>query len=63
MKNKRIDKTLHRYGDRILNRQEFDQAMQQTHHKKTTVGKHTLNVAAAAIGICFLLEEIRLHVK
>ena len=60
---RQIERKLHRYGDRILERPEFEQAMQQTHHKRTTVGKHTLNVAAAAIGICIVLDKVHIKVK
>ena len=60
---RRIEKTLHCYGDTILKRPEFEQAMRQTHHKRTTVGKHTLHVAAAAIGICIVLDKIHIKVK
>ena len=60
---KRIERIMQRYGKRILERPEFEQAMHQTHHRRTTVGKHTLHVAAAAIGICILLDKIHVHVK
>lgn len=57
----RIREDLERYGSEILNSEELRQAYGQTHHTWSTVGEHTLRVAAASLAICYLLR--RLHIR
>ncbi|MBQ9360840.1 MAG: HD domain-containing protein [Lachnospiraceae bacterium] len=41
-----------KYGKDILLSDEFQETFSQTHHMSTTVGDHTLGVAAEAVKIC-----------
>lgn len=49
---------IERYGSDILNSDELQQAYDQTHHTWSTVGEHTLRVAAASLAICYALRKI-----
>ena len=41
-----------KYGSHILCSDKFQESFEQLHHYKTTVGDHTLGVAAEAVKIC-----------
>ena len=56
-----IEKDIVRYGKDILNSEELQQAYRQTHHTWSTVGEHTIRVAAASLLICYALRKI--HVQ
>ena len=56
-----IREELERYGSEILNSEEMKQAFQQRHHTLSTVGAHTMRVAATSLAICYALKK--LHVK
>ncbi len=47
-----IRKIILKYGRDILGSDEFRETFSQTHHMDTTVGDHTLGVAAEAVRIC-----------
>lgn len=61
MSDKEVNYLLHFYGSSIMHSEEFRQAMKQTHHKKTTVGDHSIKVARASIKICRVLNKF--HIK
>ena len=61
MKKKRYETDLERYGQEILNSKELRRAFSQTHHTWSTVGEHTLRVAAASLVICHALRKIHIH--
>lgn len=43
-----------KYGKRIISSEEFMHTFEQTHHLNTTVGDHTLSVAAEAVKLCLM---------
>jgi len=43
-----------KYGRRIILTEEFMHTFEQTHHLNTTVGDHTLSVAAEAVKLCLM---------
>ncbi len=57
----KIRNDLERYGSRILNSEEMQQAFRQTHHTRSTVGEHTRRVAEKSLAICYALK--RLHIR
>ena len=61
MNKKRYELDIERYGADVLDSEELQQAFQQTHHTWSTVGEHTLRVAAASLIICYALRKI--HVR
>ena len=56
-----IEKDIVRYGKNILSSDELQKAYRQTHHTWSTVGEHTIRVAAASLMICYALRKI--HVQ
>lgn len=57
---KRYKNDIERYGGEILQSQELHNAYSQTHHTWSTVGEHTLRVAAASLAICYALRKIHI---
>lgn len=60
MSDERIRLELWQYGGEILKSDQFELAMGQKHHRVTSVGEHTLRVAASSLRVCHVLE--RMHV-
>ena len=58
---KKYKNDIEHYGGEILQSQELLSAYNQTHHTWSTVGEHTLRVAAASLAICYALH--RIHVS
>lgn len=58
-----IEKELHKYGDRIMDRSEFAMAMEQRHHRRTSVGEHTLRVAVIALSMTYILHKLHVRVE
>ena len=52
-----IRKIILKYGRDILGSDEFRETFSQTHHMDTTVGDHTLGVAAEAVRICLKYHQ------
>ena len=59
-RRKRIEKDMEKYGSEILNSEELKDAFGQTHHLWSTVGEHTLRVAASSIMICYALRKLNI---
>ncbi len=57
----RIRQDVELYGESILESDEMQQAYEQTHHRISTVGEHTMRVALSSVMICFALKK--LHIK
>lgn len=57
----RIRSDLELYGGDVLQSDEMKQAFDQTHHKWSTLGEHTLRVAMSSVMICYALRK--LHIK
>ena len=55
------DTEILRYGEEILRSDIMEQAFRQTHHRRCTVGDHTLRVARTSVRISHVLQ--RLHIR
>ena len=60
-RQEKIRNDLKRYGSKILNSDEMQEAFSQTHHLRSTVGDHTQRVAEKSLAICHALEK--LHIR
>ncbi|MCR5088875.1 MAG: HD domain-containing protein [Oscillospiraceae bacterium] len=60
MKEK-YEKIIERYGHEVLSSKEMQDAYNQKHHTWSTVGEHTLRVAAASLAICYVLRIIHIQ--
>ena len=58
-----IVKDVNRIGKKILGTESFEQAFTQTHHDKTTVGAHSLEVACTALAISRKLEGLKISIN
>ena len=56
-----LRKELERYGNEILNSEEMQQAFKQRHHTLSTVGAHTMRVAATSLAICHALKKLKVE--
>ena len=61
MIKKRYELDIERYGADILDSEEMQHSFEQTHHTWSTVGEHTLRVAAASLVICYALRKIHIR--
>lgn len=59
----RIGEELKRYGDEVLSSEEMEQAFEQIHHKRATLGEHTLRVATTSVMICYALRKLKIKVN
>ena len=59
----RIQNDLQKYGGKVLDSEEMKEAFQQTHHKWSTVGEHTVRVAATSVLICYVLRKMKINVN
>ena len=57
----RAKNDLELYGGDVIGSKEMQQAFEQTHHRWSTVGEHTLRVAVSSVMICYVLKK--LHIK
>ena len=55
-----IDRDIRRYGGEILESSELKKAYLQKHHNWSTVGEHSLRVAAASLAICYALRKVHI---
>ncbi len=55
-----IREELERYGSEILQSEEMQQAFRQRHHTLSTVGAHTMRVAATSLAICYALKKLKI---
>lgn len=60
-RKERIRSDLELYGADVLQSDEMKQAYDQTHHKWSTLGEHTMRVAMSSVMICYALRK--LHIK
>ena len=49
------------YGSEVISSEEMQQAFEQTHHRWSTVGEHTIRVTVSSVMICYALKK--LHIK
>ncbi len=59
----RIRNDLMLYGNDVLQSEEMKQAFEQTHHKVSTVGEHTLRVGFYSVMICYVLRKMNINVN
>ena len=62
-RKRRIGKDIDRYGKDVLASDELKQAFEQTHHTWSTVGEHTLRVAASSVMISYALRKLNIKVN
>ena len=62
-RKERIQNDLETYGSEILHSDEMKQAFAQTHHLWSTVGEHSLRVAASSVMICYALKKLKVKVN
>lgn len=62
-RKERIRNDLELYGGDVLQSEEMQQAFEQKHHQRSTVGEHTLRVAASSVMICYALRKLKINVS
>ena len=62
-RKERIRNDLERYGGEVLESEEMKQAFDQTHHKVSTLGEHTMRVAMSSVMICYALRKLGVKVN
>ena len=62
-RKERIAQDIGRYGNAVLESDELKAAYEQTHHLWSTVGEHTLRVAATSVMICYALRKLNIKVN
>lgn len=61
--NAAIAHKIQQYGYGIMSSSLFEEAMEQTHHMRTTVGDHSINVAYYGLMICAILIHMGIKVN
>ena len=62
-RKERIRNDLEVYGGEVLRSDEMKQAYDQTHHKWSTLGEHTIRVAMSSVMICYALKKMHIKVN
>ena len=62
-RKERIRGDLELYGGEVLQSDEMKQAYDQTHHKWSTLGEHTMRVAMSSVMICYALRKLNIKVN
>ena len=62
-RKKRISQDISRYGSDVLFSDELKESFDQTHHRWSTVGEHTLRVAASSLMISYALRKLNIKVN
>ena len=62
-RKERIRSDLELYGADVLQSDEMKQAYDQTHHKWSTLGEHTIRVAMSSVMICYALKKLNIKVN
>ncbi len=58
----KIDHRIRDYGGDIIESDEFRRMMSQSHHLKTSVGKHSVSTAQMGLAICDFLKRTGIEV-
>ncbi len=61
-RNRRNDALIKRYGDDILKSEEFEVALAQKHHHRSSVGDHSIMTARAGLTMCKVINKTRFHI-
>lgn len=62
-RKERIRNDVELYGSEVLNSEEMQQAFEQTHHKRATVGEHSLRVTMSSVLLCYALRKMNIKVN
>lgn len=62
-RKERIRNDVKHYGREVLNSEEMQQAFEQTHHKRATVGEHSLRVTMSSVMLCYALRKMKVNVN
>lgn len=62
LRNQRNDALIRQYGSDILHSDEFETALSQTHHHRSSVGVHSIMTARAGLTICNVINKTRFHI-
>ena len=62
-RKERIRNDVERYGGEVLNSEEMQKAFEQTHHKRATVGEHSLRVTMSSVMLCYALRKMKVKVN
>ncbi len=60
---RRVRNDFERYGGEVIDSDEMQEAFEQTHHHRSTVGDHTIRVATSSLMICYVLRKLRVNVS
>jgi uncharacterized protein len=61
-RNLRNDVLIKRYGNDILHSDEFEVALSQVHHHRSSVGDHSIHTARAGLTICNLINKTGIRI-
>lgn len=62
-RKERIRNDVERYGGEVLNSDEMQKAFEQKHHKRATVGEHSLRVTMSSMMLCYALRKLNIKVN
>ena len=62
-RRERIRNDVERYGGEVLNSDEMQKAFEQKHHKRATVGEHSLRVTMSSMMLCYALRKLNIKVN
>ena len=58
MFDRKVKKDMRLYGSKILDSKEFHEALQQKHHMRASVGRHSIRVTEASLRMSYALEKL-----
>ena len=58
-----ISRDIRQYGRQILHSGLFQQAAQETHHMRSSVSDHSLNVCITCVHLCYLLKRLGIRIN
>ena len=61
-RNQENDVLIKRFGNDILKSEEFEAALTQTHHHRSSVGDHSIMTARAGLTMCNLMKKAGVHI-
>lgn len=60
---KRAINAVEHFGADVIESEEMQKAFEQTHHRWSTVGEHTLRVTVSSVMICYVLKKFHIKVS
>ena len=61
-RNRENDVLIKRFGNDILKSEEFEAALTQTHHHRSSVGDHSIHTARAGLTMCNVMSKAGIHI-